>query len=302
MHDVGFRLRRQDTSIIPRTFPDDSVDMAFAVPIDSLHIDTTAPPSVPGEPKPAVEPVGDAGSSPQVAIADTDPLPTTHSKSPTSDKAISGGPEHVADDKAPPVAVGHTAPEAPTPAAPTPTPSKRRPNPPSKGILKPPPPPAKPSLGNRLRDIVTVVGGGAKSLFEGLDESQNNPNGPHTAGPSTPQAQGIGSGGAVGGALNALSGRIGLGFSRLVASASPGSPAASATGSIDVTPTGSPGPSRSLSLPDARASVDKGKRRDLKRATFLLPSLSITYPISSQGEPWSEKVLLERQKVSLATP
>ncbi|ORX39593.1 hypothetical protein BD324DRAFT_654814 [Kockovaella imperatae] len=197
---------------------------------------------------------------------------------------------------------------APAPAAaPAPTPSKRRPNPPTKGILKPPPPPAKPTLGNRLRDIVTVVGGGAKSLFDAPfdPESQNNANGPHTAGPSTVSStsgQSV-SASAVGGALNALSGRLGLGISRLVAGASGtpvASPAHSTSTSNDVTPVGSPGPSRSISLPDPRSSVDKGKRKDLKRATFLLPSLSITYPISSQGEPWSEKVLLERQSIESA--
>jgi hypothetical protein len=41
------------------------------------------------------------------------------------------------------------------------------------------------------------------------------------------------------------------------------------------------------------------QKQPLKRATFVLPSLSITYPISSQGEPWSQKVIEERDKVSL---
>ena len=190
----------------------------------------------------------------------------------------------------PPPPGSQPVPDHPVPPSSTTTnsPAPRRPRPPTKGILKPPPPPAKPTLGNRLRDIVTVVGGGAKSLFE-LPPGSDTPG----AGPSTPQPP---SQQSVGGTLNALGGRIGLGFSRLVA----GSPGNSTTS----TPNDSPVPSRSIGLPEngvtPLVSEKKRQKQPLKRATFLLPSLSITYPISSQGEPWSQKVLEERQKVSKA--
>ncbi|KJD99826.1 hypothetical protein I311_06588 [Cryptococcus gattii NT-10] len=39
------------------------------------------------------------------------------------------------------------------------------------------------------------------------------------------------------------------------------------------------------------------KKQPLKKVTFLLPSISIVYPISSNGEPWSEKVLADRAKI-----
>jgi hypothetical protein len=180
-----------------------------------------------------------------------------------------------------------TASAAPAKAAatapPHPSPAPRRPKPPTKGILKPPPPPAKPTLTNRLRDIVTVVGGGAKSLFDPQELETAG------AGPSTPQS-------SVGGTLNALSGRLTLGLSRFV---SP--PGAVSTGS---SPAASPVP-RSMSLPEGGATGTTGvmseksrQKQPLKRATFLLPSLSITYPISSAGEPWSQKVLEDRKRVS----
>lgn len=179
-----------------------------------------------------------------------------------------------------------------------PSPAPRRPKPPTRGILKPPPPPPKPTLGNRLRDIVsnsvTIVGGSAKSLFDPAFETDSPGAGPSSrpAGsvPTPPQSMTA----AVGGTLNALSGRLGLGFSRLVA----GSPTASPSG----TPTGSPMPVRFISLPDTGStpmpmSEKSRQKQPLRRATFLLPNLSIIYPISSQGEPWSEKVLEDRKRV-----
>lgn len=47
-----------------------------------------------------------------------------------------------------------------------------------------------------------------------------------------------------------------------------------------------------------RNNNDSKKKQPLKKVTFLLPSMSIIYPISSNGEPWSEKVLADRAKVS----
>ena len=62
---------------------------------------------------------------------------------------------------------------------------------------------------------------------------------------------------------------------------------------------------RSISLPEVMASPlgfgtseRSRQKQPLKRATFVLPSLSITYPISSQGEPWSLKVVEDRDRVS----
>lgn len=165
------------------------------------------------------------------------------------------------------------------------SPGPRRPKPPTKGILKPPPPPAKPTLTNRLRDIVTVVGGGAKSLFDPLEHENA------AAGPSTPQPP------SVGGTLNAIGGRLSMGFSRFVSppNPSPSAPTPSVLGTAS--PAGSPLP-KSMSLPETGGERGKPKQ-PLKRATFLLPSMSITYPISSSGEPWSQKVLEDRERVSL---
>lgn len=95
-----------------------------------------------------------------------------------------------------------------------------------------------------------------------------------------------------------------MGLSRFVASAT--SPVG--------TPTGSP-MSRTIGLPDIGGSpsglpvaqpaseraVPRKQRGPLRRATFVLPSLSITYPISSQGEPWSTKVIEDRKRVSFKT-
>ncbi|RXK36032.1 hypothetical protein M231_06680 [Tremella mesenterica] len=183
-------------------------------------------------------------------------------------------------------------PDIPSPPALPPKPTRRRPDQPIKGILKPPPPPAKPSLGNRLRDMVVNVGGSAKSFFDPLaedlygDSSSLRPaNGPTPTASSSSQSQ------LISGTLNALSGKIGLGFSRLVAGTSSPGPS---------TPGGSPAV-RSTSLPDTGQTVppmsEKSRQKQpLKRATFVLPSLSITYPISSQGEPWSIKVIEDRDR------
>lgn len=173
-----------------------------------------------------------------------------------------------------------TAKEVPLSVINTNSPAPRRPKPPTKGILKPPPPPAKPTLSNRLRDIVTVVGGGAKSLFE-LEETPG-------AGPSSSPAPAT-----VGGTLNALSGRLGFGLSRFV------SPVAAQTNGSTQAAGLSP-VIRSVSLPENGGVSDRARQKQpLKRATFLLPSMSITYPISSSGEPWSQKVLDDRKRVCL---
>ncbi|CAD6576198.1 MAG: hypothetical protein TREMPRED_001605, partial [Tremellales sp. Tagirdzhanova-0007] len=130
------------------------------------------------------------------------------------------------------------------------SPALRRPKAPLKGILKPPPPPPKPTLGNRLRDIVAssvnVVGEGAKSLFDPAGDISNAAAGPSSrAGPSTTSPPSITTG--VGGTFTAISGRLGFGLSRLVA--------VSPTSSGSSTPTGSPMPARSISLPETATSA-----------------------------------------------
>ncbi|WVW83494.1 hypothetical protein I302_105515 [Kwoniella bestiolae CBS 10118] len=211
---------------------------------------------------------------------------------------------------APPIASSSTL-AAPTPLSqPSPSPAKRRPKPPTKGILKPPPPPAKPTLGNRLRDIV----GGAVNTAVGttsrlFDANEEIPNGT-SAGPSTSSSSGSDKGpssanlqttsSAPGGTLASISGRLaGLGLSRFV-------PSPTALQGRE----GSPIPSRSISLPETGSpmmihgqggnvmlSEKSRQKQPLKRATFVLPSLSITYPISSQGEPWSAKVIEDRKRI-----
>ncbi|WWC69798.1 uncharacterized protein I206_103741 [Kwoniella pini CBS 10737] len=193
----------------------------------------------------------------------------------------------------------------------SPSPAKRRPKPPTKGILKPPPPPAKPTLGNRLRDMV----GGAVNTAVGttsrlFDANEDSIAGPSSSSSSTidPTAKGPSSmtPATAGAALASISGRLaGLGLSRFVPS--PNNTASmSATGS----PAASPLPSRSISLPEAGSPMSNNgsngvvsekmkQKQPLKRATFVLPSLSITYPISSHGEPWSAKVVEDRQRIEL---
>lgn len=186
----------------------------------------------------------------------------------------------------------------PTPASPAP----RRPRPPTKGILKPPPPPARPTLSNRLRDFA----GAAKSLFDPLEDDMTNTfqiNGQGSsslAGSSSASTSAI-SDSPVSSAFTAFSGRLGAGFNRLVVAASQASAV-----SPSASPQGSPMGIKSISLPDGVAPLlnhnqsDKARQKQpLKRATFVLPSLSITYPISSQGEPWSQKVIEDRDKVSI---
>ena len=94
---------------------------------------------------------------------------------------------------------------------------------------------------------------------------------------------------------------MGAGFNRLVVAAqqqAQSSPGQNGGG----TPNGSPLGIRSMSLPEVISTPFGGseksrQKQPLKRATFVLPSLSITYPISSQGEPWSLKVVEDRDRV-----
>jgi protein phosphatase 1 regulatory subunit 37 len=113
---------------------------------------------------------------------------------------------------------------------------------------------------------------------------------------------------SVSSAFTAFSGRLGAGFNRLVVAAqqqtqsSPGQ-AGAQSGTASGTPTGSPLGIRSMSLPEVMGTPFGGseksrQKQPLKRATFVLPSLSITYPISSQGEPWSLKVVEDKDRVS----
>jgi len=188
-----------------------------------------------------------------------------------------------------------STPSQPPPTAPIPaSPAIRRPKPPTKGILKPPPPPGKPTLSNRLRDIAGV----AKSLFDPLEDTHQSSHAPQTNGSRQAEAE---AGPSVSSAFTAFSGRLGAGFNRLVVAAqqqAQSSPGQNGGG----TPNGSPLGIRSMSLPEVIGTPFGGseksrQKQPLKRATFVLPSLSITYPISSQGEPWSLKVVEDRDRV-----
>jgi len=176
------------------------------------------------------------------------------------------------------------------------SPAIRRPKPPTKGILKPPPPPGKPTLSNRLRDIAGV----AKSLFDPLEDPQS-PHSPQINGTSNGNRQVEAEAGpSVSSAFTAFSGRLGAGFNRLVVAAQQQTQAS--PGQNGGTPNGSPLGIRSMSLPEVISTPFGGseksrQKQPLKRATFVLPSLSITYPISSQGEPWSLKVVEDRDRV-----
>lgn len=173
-------------------------------------------------------------------------------------------PEPISKDT--PVSMTETAPEPPP--KPTPPP-RRRPKPPAKGILKPPPPPVKPTLGNRLRDMVVGVTG-------------------EVAGPSSVHSSNAVN--AAVGTFNAISGRFGL-FNRFAPREEPAAP-----GQRSVPPRNAGGENGTAPAPVAPPMSDR-IRRPLKRATFVLPSISITYPISSQNEPWSAKVMEDREQV-----
>lgn len=44
-------------------------------------------------------------------------------------------------------------------------------------------------------------------------------------------------------------------------------------------------------------NIDPDTHKPLKRASFLLPLISITYPISSTNPPWSDKILADRDEI-----
>lgn len=186
--------------------------------------------------------------------------------------------QRAADDP-PPVPSKASSPETtdtpPTdqPTEPVPLPERRRPKPPTRGILRPPPPPPKATLGGRLRDMVGSVTGEAPTS--------------HVSGER-----------AVIGTLNAISGRLGLGFGRFAgqehaAPPPPPKPRSSVPPRAGSLPNGPP------PGPIAQHAERPRMKRPLRRATFVLPSLSITYPISSLSEPWSKKVLEDRETVSM---
>ena len=242
------------------TAPEPADDFDKAIPSPTETQDESTPSPVPVEvfaqPDPPVEASQTSGPSPSTEIA-----PSTPSQQP------------------------------PQPVIPA-SPAIRRPKPPTKGILKPPPPPGKPTLSNRLRDIAGV----AKSLFDPLEDPQS-PQSPQINGSRQVEAE---AGPSVSSAFTAFSGRLGAGFNRLVVAAQ--QQAQSSPGQNGGTPNGSPLGIRSMSLPEVIGTPFGGseksrQKQPLKRATFVLPSLSITYPISSQGEPWSLKVVEDRDRV-----
>jgi hypothetical protein len=229
----------------------------------------TAEPSEPAEePAPVEEP-----QEPQTAEVETS-APATPVKD--QEDGADATPEPVAQDdaaKSPPDSTPDSAPTPPTPPPKPAAPALRRPKPPTRGILKPPPPPAKPTLGNRLRDMVVGVTG-------------------EVPGPSS--RSGSDAMNAAVGTFNAISGRLGL-FNRFAPKEEPQhrqQPHALPRRSTSLASDGSStSPVHSVASPDRHTLP-------LKRATFVLPSISITYPISSQNEPWSTKVVEDRERVS----
>ena len=53
----------------------------------------------------------------------------------------------------------------------------------------------------------------------------------------------------------------------------------------------------SVSLGSAQTPLPLDSHKPLKRASFLLPLISITYPISSTNPPWSDKILADRDEI-----
>jgi len=218
---------------------------------------------------------------------------------------------------------------------PTPAPHRTR-SKPKKGILKPPPPPVKPGFSGKLRDALGSIhpkfldyaAPGANGQVAAA--AQNI-----AAGPVGNIANGVMEGagvigGAVGGAAAAVVGTWGGKLGRFVAgNSSASSSTAGATGGTSLqlpwklqTAVGSPkaqdrntnnnGASAistvesalakplsalSVSLGSATSPLPLDAHKPLKRASFLLPLISITYPISSTNAPWSEKILADRDEI-----
>ncbi|KLT45309.1 RNI-like protein [Cutaneotrichosporon oleaginosum] len=218
------------------------------------------PPSYAPSSPPAEQAEPAESTTPEPAEADDRPdTPTAQTQPDAADAASpsAGASSNPSSPQATPSS--HPSP-SPVPEA-SDAPAPRRPKPPARGILKPPPPPVKPTFGNRLRDIVGSV--------TAVDAAM--------------------------GTFNALSGRLLGRFGRGGGDGPPTPPKRQGvpprTTSLADPPR--PPPPAAPSPPSERAR----QKQPLKRAAFVLPSISITYPISSIAEPWSKKVLEDRDKV-----
>lgn len=215
---------------------------------------------------------------------------------------------------------------------PTPSPHRTR-SKPKKGILKPPRPPVKPGLSGKLRDALGSIhpkfldyaAPGANGQVAAA--AQNI-----AAGPVGNIANGVieGAGvigGAVGGAAAGLVGSWGGKLGRFVSSAANSATAQTASNNggpslqlpwkIQTTASsvvatiqdrsinnnnGTARPESALSglsatLGSAQTPLPLDEHKPLKRASFLLPLISITYPISSTNPPWSDKILADRDEI-----
>ncbi|BEI85076.1 hypothetical protein CcaverHIS002_0504770 [Cutaneotrichosporon cavernicola] len=166
-------------------------------------------------------------------------------------------------DAADAVATPSPHPSPPNPPEPISAPPRRRPKPPSKGILKPPPAPVKPTFGNRLRDIVGSVTG-------------------EVPGPSSPHAhQAVN---AAMGTFNALSGRL---LGRFGRDGGEGPPTPPKRQGVPPPTTPHAEPPRPVlvaaPLPASERARDRSSHSNALR--------------SSIAEPWSKKVLEDRDKV-----
>jgi protein phosphatase 1 regulatory subunit 37 len=143
-------------------------------------------------------------------------------------------------------------PQRPAPLPPVDAPPKRpRTAQPTRSILKPPPPPPKPTISNKLRDVLGSIN---PKFFDAQVMVE------------PPAAWG---------------GRLG----RFVGGVTQAVPVPSVNSD--------PGPSTAPAQPQAPQRTGK----PLKRATFMLPALTITYPISSSTPPWSGKVVEDRKSI-----
>lgn len=238
---------------------------------------------------------------------------------------------------------------------PPPAPHRLQPTSPRKGILKPPPPPAKPGLfGGKLRDALGSIHPRFFDYQLGVgsadDASREMPmNGIANGGLeqvgnlASGVIGGVGAvGEAVGGATLGLVGNWGSKLGKMVA----GQPEAttSSVGPVESSNESrvtsgfarfrqqaastinaaaqaaqKPPPNRPVekplpASPEAATATPvkltfaspsspfslhepKSSSRPLKRASFLLPAMSVTYPISASTPPWSDKVTSDRQLI-----
>jgi protein phosphatase 1 regulatory subunit 37 len=201
---------------------------------------------------------------------------------------------------------------------------------PKKGILKPPRPPVKPGFSGKLRDALGsihpkfldyAVPGGSGQVAAAAHGIAAGPVGNIASG--VMEGAGV-IGGAVGGAAAAVVGSWGGRFGKFVSgtSAQPNNATGATISPIqlpwkfqvpsantkNVTTSDKPisvesSPAKpttvplSFTLASPSAPLPLDGTKPLKKASFILPLMSITYPISATNAPWSDKVLSDRDEI-----